>query len=172
MQYVGSDGWDQNDDRAINTLPLSDVTHRQGVANGTALANLYRIYPGYSAVKQEENETNFNYNSLQAGLRADNRHGLTTQLAYTWSHMIDIVQNDLARSPTRSIPATIADRMRGRAGAGVRSPPHLQRQLRLCVPVLPAFGNLAAREIARRMVDLRNYRNRSGNANLHLLLGP
>jgi hypothetical protein len=96
VQYVGSNGWDQNDDRAINTLPLGDINHRQGVANGTVLANLYRIYPGYSTITQEENETNFNYNSLQTGLRVDNRHGLTTQIAYTWSYMIDIGQNDLA----------------------------------------------------------------------------
>ena len=95
-QYVGSLGWDQNDDRSINTLPLSDVTHRQGVANGTTLANLYRQYPGYSTITQEENETNSNYHSLQVGLRADNWHGLTTQLAYTWSHLIDVGQNDLA----------------------------------------------------------------------------
>ena len=95
VQYVGSDGWDQNDVRSINTLPLSDLTHRQGVANGTLNANLYRIYPGFSQIQQEENETNFNYNSLQAGIRLENKHGLTTQLAYTWSHNISIEANDL-----------------------------------------------------------------------------
>jgi hypothetical protein len=102
VQYVGTDGWDQNDDRGINTLPQLDYNNpsnfydlREGVANGTINANLYRQYPGYSSIMQEENKTNFNYNSLQAGIRIDNRHGLTTQLAYTWSHLIDIVQNDL-----------------------------------------------------------------------------
>lgn len=95
VQYVGSDGWDQDDDRSVNTLPLSDITHRQGVANGTLNANLYRIYPGFSTITQEENETNFNYNSLQAGVRFENKHGLTTTLAYTWSHNISIVSNDL-----------------------------------------------------------------------------
>ena len=95
VQYVGSDGWDQDDDRAINTLPLGNLTNREGVANGTLNANLYRIYPGYSGIEQEENETNFNYNSLQAGIRFENKHGLTTQLSYTWSHNISIVSNDL-----------------------------------------------------------------------------
>jgi len=95
MQYVGSLGWDQNDDRNINTLPLNDITHRQGVANGSLNANLYRQFPGFSGITQEENETNFSYNSLQAGLRMENRHGLTVQLAYTWSHEVDIVSNDL-----------------------------------------------------------------------------
>ncbi|HTV05752.1 MAG TPA: carboxypeptidase regulatory-like domain-containing protein [Acidobacteriaceae bacterium] len=102
FQYVGSDGWDQNDDRAINTLPLTDPTNtanpyddRQGVANGSLNANLYRIFPGFSGIEQEENETNFNYNSLQAGVRMENKHGLTTTVAYTWSHNISEVSNDL-----------------------------------------------------------------------------
>ncbi len=102
VQYVGSIGWDQNDDRQINTLPLADASNptnpydnREGVANGTLNANLYRIFPGFSNVNQEENETNFDYHSFQAGIRAENRHGLTTQVAYTWSHNIDEVSNDL-----------------------------------------------------------------------------
>jgi Carboxypeptidase regulatory-like domain len=95
VQYVGSLGWSQNDDRQINTLPLNDITHRQGVANGSLNANLYRIFPGFSNINQQENETNFSYHSLQAGLRMENRHGWTVQLAYTYSHAIDIVSNDL-----------------------------------------------------------------------------
>lgn len=95
LQYVGSDGWDQNNDRQINTLPLADITHREGVANGSLNQNLYRNYPGFAQINQEENETNFNYNSLQAGVRIENRHGLTTQVAYTWSHNISEVTNDL-----------------------------------------------------------------------------
>lgn len=102
MQYVGSAGWDQNDVRNINTLPLTDPNNpanpyaaREGVAKGTLNANPYRIFPGFAAINQEENETNFNYNSLQAGIRVENRHGLTTQVAYTWSHNISVVQNDL-----------------------------------------------------------------------------
>jgi hypothetical protein len=103
LQYAGSLGWDQNDDRAVNTLPLTDPNNqanpydlRQGVANGSLNANLYRIYPGFSSIQQEENETNFSYDSLQAGLRMENRHGVTVQLAYTWSHEIDEVSGDLS----------------------------------------------------------------------------
>jgi hypothetical protein len=102
VQYVGSLGWDQNDDRQINTLPLTDPGNaanpyddREGVANGSLNQNLYRIYPGFAQINQEENETNFSYDSLQAGIRLENRHGLTTQLAYTWSHEIDEVTGDL-----------------------------------------------------------------------------
>ncbi len=103
LQYAGSLGWDQNDDRGVNTLPLIDPINaanpydlREGVSNGSLNANLYRNYPGFSSILQEENETHFNYNSLQAGLRIENRHGLTLQLAYTWSHELDEVSGDLS----------------------------------------------------------------------------
>jgi hypothetical protein len=98
VQYVGSAGWSQSDDRHINTLPLEtngSFATREGVASGTLNANFYRIYPGFADIAQEENETNFNYNSLQAGIRIENRYGLTTQVAYTWSHLIDLGANDL-----------------------------------------------------------------------------
>jgi Carboxypeptidase regulatory-like domain len=102
LQYAGSVGWDQSDDRAVNTLPLTDPNNsanpyglRQGVASGKLNPNIYRIFPGFSSIQQEENETNFNYNALQIGLSIRNRHGLTTEVAYTYSHEIDEVSNDL-----------------------------------------------------------------------------
>ena len=93
VQYVGTTGWHQNNDRAVNTLPLNSP-QRQAVAGG-ANANLYRQFPGFSSITQEENASNFNYNGFQAGLRMENRHGLTLQLAYTWSHALDAVSGDL-----------------------------------------------------------------------------
>ena len=104
VQYAGSLGWVQNDDRAINTLPLASQDpaspgnpfyDRQGVSSGALNANGYRIFPGFGGIEQEENETNFNYNSLQAGVRLENRQGLTAQVAYTMGHNIDEVSNDL-----------------------------------------------------------------------------
>jgi hypothetical protein len=95
MQYVGSVGWSQNNARQINTLPLNDLTHRQGVANGSLNANLYRQFPGFSSINQEENRTNFSYHSLQIGMRMESKHGLTFQVAYTYSHEIDTATNDL-----------------------------------------------------------------------------
>ena len=102
VQYAGSVGWAQNDDRNINTLPLTDPNNqanpydlRQGVSGGTLNANQYRIFPGFAGITQEENETHFSYNSLQVGVRMENRHGLTTQIAYTYSHELDEVTNDL-----------------------------------------------------------------------------
>jgi hypothetical protein len=99
IQYAGSTGWHQSDDRSINTLPLVDANGsyatREGVANGSLNANLFRNFPGFSTITQEENTTNFSYNSLQAGLRMENKHNLTIQLAYTYSHEIDQVSYDL-----------------------------------------------------------------------------
>jgi hypothetical protein len=93
LEYAGSRGWHQSDDRQINTLPLNSPA-REAVAGG-ADANLYRQYPGYSSINQEETTTNFAYNSLQAGLRMEARHGVTLALAYTYSHEIDEVSYDL-----------------------------------------------------------------------------
>ncbi len=118
VQYVGTRGWHQSTDIPINTLPLTandpngpgnpyydregvagqipDPTDPTGKKHLPALnANFYRQFPGFSSVTQETNNTNFSYNSFQAGLRMENRHGLTMQLAYTWSHEIDLVANDL-----------------------------------------------------------------------------
>ncbi|MGB7353605.1 MAG: carboxypeptidase regulatory-like domain-containing protein [Acidobacteriaceae bacterium] len=94
VQYVGSTGWDQNDQRAINTLPLSDLTHRQAVTTG-ANANLYRQYLGYAGITQDENASNNSYNSLQAAVRMERKHGLTAQFAYTYAHQIDEETDDL-----------------------------------------------------------------------------
>lgn len=94
LQYVGSVGWDQNDERNINTLPLDDLTDREAVSGNSGLSNQYRIYSGYGGITQTESETNSNYHSLQAGLRIENKHGLTAQFSYTWSHEIDIASGD------------------------------------------------------------------------------
>jgi len=97
LQYVGTSAWHQNDDRAINTLPLSsDPTRRQNVINGSVNANAYRQFLGYGNITQEEQTTNANYNSLQAGLRVENKHGVTLQFSYTWSHEIDLANSDLS----------------------------------------------------------------------------
>ena len=95
VQYVGMSAWHQNVQRAVNTLPINDITDREAVATSGANSNLFRIYPGFAGITQIENTTNSNYNSLQAGLRMQNRHGLSLQLAYTYGHEIDIQSGDL-----------------------------------------------------------------------------
>jgi hypothetical protein len=123
VQGVGSNGWDQSNDRNINTLPLADGSNpanpydkREGVANGSLGPNAYRNYPGFAGIEQEEVASNFHYASLQAGVRFENKHGLTSQVAYTWSHEIDTCSNDISQSSngTVSNPYNIAyDRASG-----------------------------------------------------------
>jgi hypothetical protein len=111
VQYVGMTGWNQNDERAINTLPLTDssgLANREAVAGG-ANANLYRIYPGFANITRTENTTNSSYHSLQAALRMENRHGLTVQLAYTYSHEIDIQSGDLTSSTLSGSGGQLSD---------------------------------------------------------------
>jgi len=100
--YVGTNGWDQNDRREINDLPLSSpAQEREAVATGATVgiynpnAALYRPYLGYANIEQDENEVNFSYDSLQTALRMENKHGLSLQVSYTWSHEIDIQSGDL-----------------------------------------------------------------------------
>ena len=95
VQYVGSGGWNQDVKRQIDTLPLSDITDREAVNKG-ANANLYRIYPGFSSITEDDNSTNFSYNSLQAAVGIENKHGLTLHLGYTWAHEIDVQSDDLS----------------------------------------------------------------------------
>ena len=107
-QYVGNVAYNQNIDRGINTFPLStpmQIRADQGdpgnkfspTSNNTSLPNpnIYRIYQGYTGIKQQENTTRGTYNSYQMGLRAQNKHGLSGEVDYTWSHEIDVTSYDL-----------------------------------------------------------------------------
>ena len=159
---MGSIGWDQNNDRQINTLPLVDT---DSTATGSVrsppgscyrqapMPNQYRIFPGFAAINQEENETNFNYNSLQAGVRVENRHGLTTQVAYTWSHNIDEVSNDL-----NGLSNPFNRQVRLRIRYRFRSPPHPESSATSTHSrSSQSSSNMAAREIHRRLVHLRHH---------------
>ena len=126
LGYVGSAGWNQGDLREINDLPLNALSQREAVATGcsgtaapSAGANpcpniptnpdLYRPYQGYSNIRLEENATNFSYNSLQASVRMDSWHGFTLQLAYTWSHEIDIASDDITSFDMAGSNGTLSD---------------------------------------------------------------
>jgi len=116
IQYVGSTAWSQDDRVEQNAVPLADLTDRQAVAtggikaaDGTLLvpgnANLYRPYQGFGNILQSQNSTNSSYHSLQTALRMQNKHGLSVQAAYTWSHEIDLQSADLS---TASNPFNLA----------------------------------------------------------------
>jgi hypothetical protein len=62
--------------------------------NNLGSMNAYRSYPGYAGISQDENVATGTYNGLQTAVRIQNRWGLSTELDYTYSHIIDIESND------------------------------------------------------------------------------
>jgi hypothetical protein len=49
----------------------------------------YAQFPVYGAINEAASAGDSNYNSLQAVLRIQSWHGLSTQATYTWSHSLD-----------------------------------------------------------------------------------
>jgi hypothetical protein len=56
--------------------------------------NAYRKYPGYAGIQQDQNIATGNYNGLQTAVRIQNRWGLSGEVDYTYSHIIDIQSQD------------------------------------------------------------------------------
>lgn len=98
IAYVGNENYHQPDVRNINTTYFGSPYYN-GVVAGTispgTSAQQYNIYPGYSNIQYVENATNSNYNSLQVGLQVRNMHGLTINLGYTYSKVMDYMSQDL-----------------------------------------------------------------------------
>jgi len=92
-QYVGNIAWHQNTNYPINPFPLTTpMATRQAAANGslsTVDSLNARTYPGFNGMNQISNILTGGYNSLQVGLRQQNKHGLSYEVDYTWSHEID-----------------------------------------------------------------------------------
>jgi hypothetical protein len=92
-QYVGNIGWHQNVIYPINAFPLStSLENRQvaGEGNATSAENsLWRTFPGFGGISQETNIATTSYNSFQLGLRQQDKHGLSYEVDYTYSHQID-----------------------------------------------------------------------------------
>ena len=102
-QYVGNLEWHQNEWIPINNFPLStSMAIRQLSASGNlnkttsslapygaANSNMFSTYPGFANIRLQETPATGSYNSLQVGLREQNRHGLSFEIDYTWSHQID-----------------------------------------------------------------------------------
>jgi hypothetical protein len=57
--------------------------------------NAFRQFPGYADITQSQNSTNGTYNGFQAGVRVQNKWGLSGELDYTYSHEIDLTSYDL-----------------------------------------------------------------------------
>jgi hypothetical protein len=99
-QYVGNVGWHQIVITPINEYPLNtsmqfradsagDKTYSGYAAPTTVQGIMARTYPGLGNIQEEGTRATASYNSFQAGLRQESRHGLSFEIDYTWSHEID-----------------------------------------------------------------------------------
>jgi Carboxypeptidase regulatory-like domain len=60
-----------------------------GSGNQQCSRPYFSQFPNYSVINQVQSGENANYNSLQAILKTQSWHGLTSQFSYTWSHGLD-----------------------------------------------------------------------------------
>ena len=93
LSYVGNKSYNQSINENINQpQPSATAYPAPGV-------NAARPYLGWANINQYTNIATANYNALQASLRMSGWHGLTTGVAYTYSHCLDFVDNDLGGIP-------------------------------------------------------------------------
>ncbi|MCU1262450.1 MAG: hypothetical protein JWO80_5335, partial [Bryobacterales bacterium] len=92
VAYVGTKGTYLSDTININQPYPAGAAQ---VLAKTANVNQVRPYLGYGNILQYFNDTNSNYNSLQASLRSQQYHGLTLQASYTYSHSMDYASGDV-----------------------------------------------------------------------------
>ena len=93
LAYVGNKSTHQQANHNINQ-PLPSATPYDTAHGYPAGINGARPYLGWASINTWDNMTNANYNSLQSSLRFSSWHGLTTGVAYTWSHCLDYIDND------------------------------------------------------------------------------
>jgi len=106
VDYVGTAGHKLFRAEDINRIPggrlpegtcVTDTFGRQLCSqinssdrgDGNAINALGVLNPNYGTLRNWQNVVNSNYNSLQASLKMQSTHGLTGNVAYTWSHSID-----------------------------------------------------------------------------------
>ena len=115
--------------------------HRQAIAKGTYNANLLPQLSRVSPASSRRKHQHTNYNGLQAGLRVENKRGLTLQFAYTWSHEIDIVSNEF------NVVSNPFDLAYDRGSGQLRPAPYLQRKLPVPFALLSTQRQLFQREV-------------------------
>ena len=61
-------------------------------------------FSNFAYINQIETSAISNYNSLQASLKLQNWHGLTSTVNYTWAHSIDTASDGLDFVPNAAQP--------------------------------------------------------------------
>ena len=111
--YVGSQGRHLYHFRDLNQF--NNVNGSVDICgNGLTITYGEQCYPTYSTgsfvniplyyVNQIETSAISNYNSLQATLKIQNWHNLTSTLNYTWAHSIDTASDGLDFVPNAAMP--------------------------------------------------------------------
>jgi hypothetical protein len=90
LKYNRANAGDPNNNSGTNpNFVLGDPN-----ASKLPIADHLRTFDGFAGITEQENNTNGNYNGFQAGLRIQNRWGLSGEVDYTYSHEIDITSTD------------------------------------------------------------------------------
>jgi len=110
--YYGSQGRHLYHFRDLNQFVNTAGSYKCG--NGATVTYGNQCYPTYTYgsysniplyyLNQIETSALSNYNSLQATLKMQNWHGLTSTVNYTWSHSIDTASDGLDFVPNASMP--------------------------------------------------------------------
>jgi hypothetical protein len=93
VSYVGSQNRHQNYYTEVN---LVDPALLPGMVTSSALAQTYNAnvpFVGYHGIRMAVNESNGDYNSLQASMRGSLKSDLQYQVGYTYSHTNDANTN-------------------------------------------------------------------------------
>ena len=91
---VAGDGSGHLAGAEIVGTPWTGTPDASASFQNVAGVNAYLMYPGYTAITQDENVATGNYNGLQSSVRIQNRWGLSGEVDYTYSHQIDIQSQD------------------------------------------------------------------------------
>jgi len=132
--YVGSQGHKLFDFRDINQPSAAQIlasdcpngpSATPGVAcpGGSITSVPGPLNPARNYIYWMESAANSSYNSLQASLRVDNWHGVTTSLNYTWSHSIDDASDGEDYVPNAAQPtdSTNINTNRGNSNFDIRN---------------------------------------------------
>jgi hypothetical protein len=111
--YVGSQGRHLYRFRDLNQVNIVDGSVDQ-CGNGQTITYGNQCFPTYNVgsftsvplyyMNQIETSAISNYNSLQATLKVQNWHNLTSTLNYTWAHSIDTASDGMDFVPNASQP--------------------------------------------------------------------
>jgi len=105
--YVGSQGHRLFAFRDINQPSQAQITAFD-LANGVSAYGVPRIFGNnpYGAfyILEEESKAKSNYNSLQASLRIDRWHGITSIMNYVWSKSLDTASDGEDFEPNAAQP--------------------------------------------------------------------